>query len=103
MTAQDVDTAIIRPMRAAFPAPKHVRTDPAAWEELLDVYRSSLERFDRAVLDLAWRKVASEQNFWVWPMPEAFAKAAEHFHDLAHPKAKPDDGWVEKATGMADS
>jgi hypothetical protein len=101
MGIPDVEKAVIEPMRAAFPAPTHVRGDPAATEALLDVYRRALARFDRAVLEQAWQKVAAEQDFWLWPMPEILVKAAEHFHAIAR-RANPHDDLVEKAYGMAD-
>jgi hypothetical protein len=101
MTA--VEDAIICPMVASLPAPTHVRGDPAAVETLLNVYRTALARFDRPVLEQAWQKVAAEQNFWVWPLPETIVRAAEHFHKLAHPNASQEaEAWVERATKLSD-
>ena len=102
MPRSDVEVAIIQPMVATLPAPLHIRGDPAAIEALLNVYRRALDRFDRAVLDKAWQKAAEEQDFWMWPMPEALVKAAEHFHNLAHPfDPRESDAWVERANDAA--
>jgi hypothetical protein len=90
-------------MLSAFPAPTHVRGDPAATEALLDVYRRALSRFDRPVLEQAWQKVAAEQDYWVWPMPETLVKAAERFQSIARRANSTDnDSMVEKAYALAD-
>src|ERR1700676_3494247 len=104
MTAEDVNQAIIKPMVATLPPPRHARGDPAAIETLLNVYRRALDRFDRAVLDQAWQKAAAEQDYWLWPMPQALIQAAEHFHKLAHPfDPREADAWVERAQGLTDA
>ncbi len=100
---EEIEDCVLRPMVASLPAPTHVRGNPAAIETLLNVYRKALDRFDRPILDQAWQKVASEQNFWVWPLPETIVRAAEHFHRLAHPNASQEaDTWVERATKLSD-
>lgn len=103
-TSGAVEEAIIRPLLDAFPPPTHVRGSHAAMETLLNVYRRALERFERPVLEQAWQKVAQEQDFWVWPLPETLVKAAEHFHNLAHPfDPKQADALVEKVTALTDA
>src|ERR1700733_2065902 len=104
MTSEDVEHAIIRPMRATLPAPLHVRNKPAAIETLLNVYRHALASFERETLEKAWLKVAASQDYWCWPMPETLVKAAKHFHDLAHPfDPRQTDAWVEKAQALTDA
>jgi hypothetical protein len=101
MTNPAVEEAIIQPLLDTFPPPSHIRGKPAAIEALLNVYRRALDRFERTVLEQAWQKVAAEQTFWVWPLPETLVKAAKHFQGRTVPQ-EPDD-WVERATKMADS
>ena len=48
-------------------------------------------------------KAASENKYRKWPECGDILEAARHLHASAHPKVKPDDSWVEKATGMADA
>jgi hypothetical protein len=103
MGIPDVEEAVISPMLSAFPAPTHVRGDSVATEVLLDVYRRALSRFDRPVLEQAWQKVAAEQDYWVWPMPETLVKAAERFQSIARRANSTDgDSVVEKAYALAD-
>lgn len=91
-------------MVVTLPAPHHVRNKPAAIETLLNVYRHALAGFERETLEKAWLKVAAEQDYWTWPMPETLVKAAKHFHDLAHPfDPRQADAWVEKAQALSDA
>jgi hypothetical protein len=101
MTGQAVEEAVIAPMLAAFPAPRHVRGNRSATETLLDVYRRALERFDRPVLEKAWQKVAAEQNYWIWPMPEALVEACKALR-IEQARTAGED-WVGKATTLADA
>jgi hypothetical protein len=101
MTGQAVEEAVITPMLAAFPAPSHVRGNRRATETLLDVYRRALERFDRPVLEKAWQQVAAEQNYWIWPMPEALVEACKALR-IEQARMAGED-WVEKATTLADA
>ena len=67
------------------------------------MYRKSLSRFDKLVLEQAWQRAAEQNAYWCWPTCDAVVQAAEHFHAMLYHKAKVDDNWVEKATGMVDS
>jgi hypothetical protein len=98
-----VEDAIIRPMLRAYQPPGYLKADRERAEAVLDIYRESLARFARPVLEQAWRRAAEQNGFWCWPTCDDIVKAAEHFHALAHPKIKPDDSWVEKATALADA
>jgi hypothetical protein len=103
MTSHDVELAVIKPMVATLPAPLHVRGKPAATEMLLNVYRHALAGFERETLEKAWQKVAQEQGFWTWPLPETLVKAAEHFHILANPfDQRESDLWVERTQRFTD-
>jgi hypothetical protein len=97
-----VEEGIIKPMVASFPAPHHVRGDHEATEALLTIDRKALSGFDRETLEQAWQKVAAEQTHWLWPMPRVIVQAAQHYHKLAHPAAKADDAWIERAQALSD-
>jgi hypothetical protein len=101
MTGQAVEEAVIAPMLAAFPAPRHVRGNRSATDILLDVYRRALERYDRPVLETAWQKVAAQQDYWIWPLPEALAEACEALR-IQQARTAGED-WVGKATALADA
>jgi hypothetical protein len=89
MSEDDAERAIIRPMCAMYPPPRHLRA-----------YRRALARFDRPVLEQAWQKVVERNPLWCWPKLAEIVQAAEQCHRQARPSA---DDWVEKADEMADA
>lgn len=65
--ARAVEEAILRPMRAIYPPPVHLRGDPDALRLALDTYRRGLARFERPVLEAAWQLAAEGNEYWTWP------------------------------------
>jgi hypothetical protein len=102
MTTEDAN-ALLKRMQFTYRTPADIRGNPEAVEERLRIYRHALERFDADILDRAWLKAAARQRYPQWPDCVDIVQAAEEFHSLKHPRVKVDDGWVEKATSMADS
>jgi hypothetical protein len=101
MTTEDA-IALLKRMQLAYDPPRALRGYPDAIKERLRIYRHALERFDSDILDRAWLKAAASHHFEQWPDCPEIVKAAEGFHALAHPKAKVDDGWVERVTVRED-
>src|SRR5207253_2764014 len=91
MTAEDVDTAIIRPMKRMFPAPRHLRADEDAYDATLSAYRKSLARFDQAVLEQAWQRVVERNTLWCWPKLSDLIEAAQEAQ-----RTITCEPWVEK-------
>ena len=100
-TSQDVEEAVIRPMRALFPPPVHLRGDAEAQRLALDTYRRGLTRFERPELERGWQNVAEGNGYWCWPTLAELARACGQCRkeaQAAEPVAEP---WAEKAAGMA--
>jgi hypothetical protein len=101
MTAEDA-IALLKRMQLAYDPPRVLRGHPEAIKERLRIYRHALERFDADILDRAWLRAAASQRYPQWPDCVDIVQAAEHFHALAHPKAKADDDWQERVTRRED-
>src|SRR4051812_12111234 len=100
MAEEDVDRAILKPMRAMFPAPRHLRADEDALDAALREYRRALSRFDEQVLERAWQQVVARQAYWCWPKVSDLVQAAEQAQRELRPQT---DAWVERAQGLADA
>lgn len=98
MTAEDVETSIIRRLRLSQP-PNYLKGNTEAIDQELDLFRRALACFSRDVLEQAWLEAASRNEYRCWPTCAAILTAAERLQ----PKQKPDDAWVEMAQALADA
>lgn len=92
---QDVEAAVIRPMRRRFRRPKEIPADKE--EEALDYYRRGLQRFPRPILDQAWQAVVERWEFPFWPDLKLILEAAEALH-----KPEPQKDWLPEAERLRD-
>jgi hypothetical protein len=97
---QDVEDAVIKPMRAMYPAPLHLRHDAEAERLTLDTYRRGLARFERPVLERAWQRVAERNDYWTWPKLSELARACGECQKKAEATEPPAEPWAEKAASL---
>jgi hypothetical protein len=93
----EIDRAVLRPMRALYSPPRHLRADEDALDAALATYRRALGRFDPDVLARAWQQVVEQNELWCWPKLSDLVKAADQAQRELHPQAC-GQAWVEQAT-----
>ncbi|MGL4550511.1 MAG: hypothetical protein ACRC33_04940 [Gemmataceae bacterium] len=90
---------VLRKMVATYPAPNHLRGNREGYEAALDVYRRALSRFSPEAIEKGYQKACEGNDLWCWVKVGQLVAAVESFE----PRRRPDDGWVARATEMADA